>query len=185
MRTIPRQTTEQLTLTECAVLGMLTRRERSGYDLLKAIERSVGFFWAPAKSQLYALLPRLVERGLLTARRVEQVKRPDKTLYRITAAGRRALREGLEQAPSAADRNPFDLRLFFGEHMRPGAVRAMAEARLEHARSHLAELEQIEQQPGVKEDTYPYLTLLSGKEDAKAQIRWAEQALRILDERGA
>ena len=104
------------------------------------------FFWAPAKSQLYALLPRLVEQGLLTPRRVEQVKRPDKTLYRITAAGRRALREGLEQAPSAADRNPFDLRLFFGEHMRPGAVRAMAEARLEHARSHLAELERIEQQ---------------------------------------
>src|SRR3954454_768121 len=132
MRTIPRltTTTEQITLTECAVLGMLTRKERSGYDLLKAIERSVGFFWTPAKSQLYALLPKLVERGLLKARRVEQDKRPDKTLYRITPAGRRALRDGLEQTSPAVDRNPFELRVFFGEHMRPGAVRAMVEARL-------------------------------------------------------
>jgi DNA-binding PadR family transcriptional regulator len=88
VRTRTERTTDQATLTECAVLGLLTRGERSGYDLLKTIERSVGFFWTPAKSQLYALLPKLVERGLLNARRVEQDKRPAKTLYRITPAGR-------------------------------------------------------------------------------------------------
>ena len=140
MRTIPIQTIEQITLTECAILGLVARRERSGYDLLRTIESGVGFFWTPAKSQLYALLPKLVERGLLKARRVEQDKRPDKTLYRITAAGRRALREGLEQASPAVDRNPFELRVFFGEHMRPGAVRAMVEARLSQQREHLATL---------------------------------------------
>ena len=188
MQTTPRQTiqrTEQITLTECAILGLLTRRERSGYDLLKAIEGSVGFFWTPAKSQLYALLPKLVERGLLGARRVEQDKRPDKTLYRITSTGRAALREGLEQASPAVDRNPFELRIFFGEHMRPGAVRAMIEARRDHSRDHLAVLEEIERGPGVKDDTYPYLTLLAGKENAKAAIRWADRALELLDERGA
>ena len=183
MRTKPLQTTEQITLTECAVLGMLARKERSGYDLLKAIERSVGFFWTPAKSQLYALLPKLVERGLLEARRIEQDKRPDKTVYRITKAGRAALREGLEQASPAVDRNPFELRVFFGEHMRPGAVRAMIEARRDRQRAHLAILEEIERDPAVVADTYPYLTLLAGKENAKAAIRWAEQALQILDER--
>ena len=64
MRTKPDKTirsTEQATLSESAVLGLLADGERSGYDLLKAIERSVGFFWTPAKSQLYALLPKLVE----------------------------------------------------------------------------------------------------------------------------
>jgi DNA-binding PadR family transcriptional regulator len=183
VRTKPPQTTEQITLTECAVLGMLSRKERSGYDLLKAIERSVGFFWTPAKSQLYALLPKLVERGLLEARRIEQDKRPDKTVYRITKTGRAALREGLEQASPAVDRNPFELRVFFGEHMRPGAVRAMIEARHDHQRAHLAILEEIERDPAVVSDTYPYLTLLAGKENAKAAIRWAEQALQILDER--
>jgi DNA-binding PadR family transcriptional regulator len=181
MRTKPAQTTEQITLTECAVLGMLSREERSGYDLLKAIERSVGFFWTPAKSQLYALLPKLVERGLLRARRVEQDKRPDKTLYRITPAGRRALRDGLEQASPAVDRNPFELRIFFGDHMRPDAVRRMIEARRDHSRAHLAVLEEIERDPAVRADLYPYLTLLAGKENATAAIRWAEQALELLE----
>jgi DNA-binding PadR family transcriptional regulator len=176
-----RQQAEQVTLTECAILGLLTRRERSGYDLLKTIERGVGFFWTPAKSQLYVLLPRLVERGLLTARRVEQDKRPNKTLYRITPAGREALRHGLEQASPAVDRNTFELRVFFGDHMRRGAVRAMIEARRDHSRAHLAVLEEIEPEIDVERDVYPYLTLLAGKENAKATIRWAEQALRLLD----
>src|SRR3954447_8315013 len=163
MRTIPIQTTEQITLTECAILGLVARRERSGYDLLRTIERSVGFFWTPAKSQLYALLPKLVERGLLKARRVEQDKRPDKTLYRITPAGRQALRDGLEQASPAVDRNPFELRIFFGDHMRPEAVRRMIERRRDDSRAHLAILEEIESDPAVVADTYPYLTLLAGK----------------------
>jgi DNA-binding PadR family transcriptional regulator len=181
LRTKSDRTIEQVTLTECAILGLVARRERSGYDLLKSIESSVGFFWTPAKSQLYALLPKLVERGLLRARRVEQDKRPDKTLYRITPAGRRALREGLQRASPAVDRNPFELRIFFGEHMRPGAVRAMIEARRDQQLAHLARLEQIEREIDVDAALYPYLTLLAGKENAKAAIRWAEQALELLE----
>jgi DNA-binding PadR family transcriptional regulator len=183
MRTIPVETIEQITLTECAILGLVARRERSGYDLLRTIENGVGFFWTPAKSQLYALLPRLVERGLLSARRVRQDRRPDKTLYRITTAGRDALREGLEQSSRAVDRNPFELRVFFGDHMRPGAVRAMIEARRDQNRAHLAVLEEIERGVEKYRDLYPYLTRLAGKENAKAAIRWAEQALRLLEER--
>jgi DNA-binding PadR family transcriptional regulator len=165
------------------VLGLLSRRELSGYDLLKAADRSVGFFWTPAKSQLYALLPKLVEQGLLKSRRVEQDKRPDKTLYRITAAGHAALRAGLQQPSPPVNRNPFELRVFFGEHLPAGVVRRMIEARRDDSRAHLAVLEEIERDPAVVADTYPYLTLLAGKEDAKATIRWAEQALRILEER--
>ena len=182
MRTKTDRTTKQITLTECAVLGMLTRGERSGYDLLKAIEGGVGIFWTPAKSQLYALLPKLVERGLLKARRVEQEKRPDKTLYRITPAGRRALRDGLMQASTAVDRNAFELRVFFGEHLRPGALRKMIEARRDSQRAHLAKLGEIEPTVDPRAELYPYLTLLAGKENAKAAIRWAEQALELLDE---
>ena len=182
IRTKTAQTIEQITLTECAVLGMLTRGERSGSDLLKAIEGGVGFFWTPAKSQLYALLPKLVERGLLKARRVEQEKRPDKTLYRITPAGRHALRDGLMQASPAVDRNAFELRVFFGEHLRPGALRKMIEARRDSQQEHLAKLEEIEPTVDPSSELYPYLTLLAGKENAKAAIRWAEQALELLDE---
>ena len=71
-----------LTTTEVAVLGLLTRCPMSGYDLKKEIEGSVGYFWGPAKSQIYAVLPRLVEAGFATSRRIAQSQRPDKQVYR-------------------------------------------------------------------------------------------------------
>ena len=98
MRTIPQQTNE-LTTTEGVVLGLLSEGERSGYDLLKRAEGSVGHMWSPAKSQLYAVLPRLVAAGLATSKVVRQKGRPDKQLYRLTPAGRSAVRSWLEHEP--------------------------------------------------------------------------------------
>ena len=82
----------ELTTTEGAVLALLAiEGERSGYDLLKLAERAVGHVWSPAKSGLYAVLPRLVADGLAARRKQSQRTRPDKHLYRITTAGRAAL----------------------------------------------------------------------------------------------
>jgi DNA-binding PadR family transcriptional regulator len=82
---------------QCAVLGLLTWGERSGYELSKLLDQSVAYFWSSAKAQAYAVLPRLVERRFAEAPHVAQMDRPDKTVYRITAAGKRALAAGLRQ----------------------------------------------------------------------------------------
>ena len=50
----------------------------------------------------------------------------------------------------------------------------------DHAREHLAELEEIEQTFDHDEHLFPYLTLLRGKENARADIAWAERALELL-----
>src|SRR5215813_14673456 len=84
--------------TEYAVLGLLTFGERSGYELDKLTQRSIGYFWRPAKSKIYAILPRLVERGLATVTSVVQERRPDKQLYAITPAGEQALSDWLDDA---------------------------------------------------------------------------------------
>jgi len=170
-----------VTPTEVAVLGLLTDGERSGYDLLRAADRSVGFFWTPAKTQLYAVLKQLVERGSATARVVRQTERPNKTLYTITDAGRERLSAGLEQIGSNVNRNPLELRIFYGAHRPREAVIADLEAVRDHARAHLAELRRIEQTFDHEQHLFPYLTLLRGKETAAADIRWAEQALALLN----
>ena len=105
-RTMPVQTkTTTLTTTECAVLGLLARAPRSGLRPQEGGRyRSVGYFWAPAKSQIYAVLPSLVEAGYATSRKVAQQRRPDKQVYRITAAGRAALSEWIEEAPDSPSR---------------------------------------------------------------------------------
>ena len=108
------QRTKTLTITEAAVLSLLAiEGESSGYDLLRQARKSVANIWAPAKTQLYAVLPRLVAAGLATQRAVVQERRPDKQLYRITPAGREALQRWLDD-PDDTDRSAFFLRLFVG-----------------------------------------------------------------------
>ncbi len=116
--------------------------ERSGYDLLKQVKRAIGYVWAPARSQLYVLLPRLVKDGLAVSRAVAQSDRPDKTLYRISADGRRALDAWLETDPD--DRDGFHLRLFVGALTTDEVLIRHAEAFRDKLESKLEELRAIE-----------------------------------------
>src|SRR5919198_5137905 len=131
--------------TEYAVLGLLTHGERSGYELDKLAQRSIGYFWRPAKSKIYAILPRLVERGLARATPVAQERRPDKQLYRITRDGKRALRAWLDSPEPVAGvaRDGLLLKLFFGGYAEAAALREQVAERKRRAEQRLAELEEI------------------------------------------
>lgn len=108
------QTITRVATTEAGVLGLLALEgERSGYDLAKQAERSVGHVWGPTKSHLYAVLRRLATEGLVRAREVEQQGRPDKQLYSLTDAGRASFDAWLDD-PVPGDRGALVLRLFLG-----------------------------------------------------------------------
>jgi DNA-binding PadR family transcriptional regulator len=178
-------TNTPLSDTEYAVLGLLTFGERSGYELDKLAGRSIGYFWQPAKSKIYAILPRLVERGLAEVSDVAQTGRPDKRVYRLTKAGSRELRRWLDngEPPRGVARDGLLLKLFFGAHGDPEVLRAQIAGRQERAERHLAALEEIERTIDREEDFFPYLTLLHGLEDARSTIAWCKQAVRLLDRR--
>ena len=153
---------------------------------MKKAQQSVGYVWTPARSQIYAVLPRLVEGGWAARRDVAQEQRPDKQVYRITAKGRRALREWLEEPVErdAGGRSPFELKIFFGGLMRPEALVAHIERHRAGAEGDLDEYREIERRiAGHEEDYYAYLTLRWGLARARAQIRWANEVLRELDAR--
>jgi PadR family transcriptional regulator, regulatory protein AphA len=170
----------ELTATEYAVLGLLTRGEKSGYDLRKAAEGSVGYFWTPAKSRIYAILPRLVDAGLVRRRDVAQSGRPDKQLYRLTARGEEALRRWVAEGDLEAEtsRNTLLVKVFFGDLAEPEQILAQIRQRRREMEQLKAELEAIETRG--RDDLYPHLTRLYGLEYAKAIIRWAKAAERML-----
>jgi DNA-binding PadR family transcriptional regulator len=173
VRTIPQQTI-QLTTTEGVVLGLLSEGERSGYDLLKRAEGSVAHMWAPAKSQLYAVLPRLVEAGLASRRTVRQTARPDKQLYRPTRAGRTAVRAWLEHAPPKSW-DELLLKVFFAELCSREALLRQLDDYAEVQRAFLVEYEAIT--PATR---YGALTLEYGLALMPARLRWLEKAQREL-----
>ncbi len=177
----------KMTTTEVAVLGLLTRGPMSGYDVKKQAEVSVGYFWDPAKSQIYAVLPRLVEAGYATSRKVAQELRPDKQVYRITRRGREALKDWIELTPPPPDpaRNPLLLKVFFGDFADPQAVLEQVRARCVAAEELKAELSRIdESSTGRDGDFYPSLTRSYGHHWADAVINWAKEFERRVAERG-
>lgn len=76
-----------------AVLAALLDTEASGYELAKRFDASVANFWHALPQQIYGELRRLEEQGQVRGRTIRQGGRPDKRVFAITTAGRRALRE--------------------------------------------------------------------------------------------
>jgi PadR family transcriptional regulator AphA len=86
----------RLTTTSYALLGLLSLRSWTTYELAQQMGRSLDRIWPRAESKLYEEPKKLVELGLARARS-ERVGRRPRTRYAITAKGRRALRRWLAE----------------------------------------------------------------------------------------
>jgi PadR family transcriptional regulator, regulatory protein AphA len=177
---------ELLTTTEAAILGLLGPGELSGYDLSRNVETGIGMLWSPAQSGIYAVLPRIVEKGYATARTVAQERRPDKQVYRITDQGREALRRWIESGPPEPDPayNPLLLRVYFGAETTPEVVSGHVEARKREAEERIALLNELKPALGVTgtaaSEPYRRFVLDWGLEYYEAVIRWADATLAEL-----
>ena len=153
----------------------------SGYDLLKVVERSVGHVWKPTRSHLYAVLPRLVERGLATRRDAPGERGPDRRLYRVTKRGERLARMWLEE-PVPGDTQLFMLKVFYGGLQSREALVAHYRQYAEDRRDHLETLRAIEPtNTRTGHDYHHYFLLRLGIEQAEHEIEWAENAIAELE----
>jgi DNA-binding PadR family transcriptional regulator len=176
------------TTTESALLGLLALEgEQSPYDLLKIVEGSVGFFFAPARSHVYEVLPRIERMGWVVHRAVSQKGRPDKRVYRIAPAGRRVLEAWLEEPDqSDADRSIVLLKIYCGALVAPELSIQRLERLLEQARAqHDLFLAIDARNLGNDAEFFPLLTLRHGVEHTAATIRWTEEALARIHARVA
>jgi len=180
-----------------AVMAALLEGEASGYDLAKGFEASVANFWMATPQQLYRELERMESEGLVSARVVQQERRPNKRLFSLTEAGLDVLRDYVGEAPA----KPLTLRdelmvkvqcVDIGDIE---AVRSGIVARMERATAKLARYERLRERllDGRSEDEYlttaervgPYLTLLGGIGLEQGNLQWGESVLRKLDQRAA
>jgi len=106
----------ELTTTSYAILGLLAVRPWTTYELAQQMDRAIGDFWPRTRSKLYEEPKKLVAHGLARARPGRVGNRP-RTVYAITAKGRRALAAWLP-TPSEAPQLEFEglLKVFFAEH---------------------------------------------------------------------
>jgi DNA-binding PadR family transcriptional regulator len=175
-----------LTVTEGALLGMLAQDEGSGYELSRRVEDSIGYLWTPSRSQIYRVLPRLVDRGLARSREVEQRGRPDKALYALTPAGRAALGAWLEQVEDEpADRTVYPLKLFFCDFASPQAALAQLAAYRRFLERLLARYRALETQPADDRFTYPTHVLAHGIARVTSTLAWIDDTTSAIEQRTA
>jgi DNA-binding PadR family transcriptional regulator len=77
---------------KCAILATLSRHPKSGYEIAKGIEGGIGFFWNATHQQIYKELSNLENNGLVTHKEIEQTNAPTKKVYKLSAVGRKELR---------------------------------------------------------------------------------------------
>jgi DNA-binding PadR family transcriptional regulator len=178
----------KLNRTAYVILGMLSIvPNESGYDIRKAVEGSVGYFWGESYGQIYPTLKRLAAEGLIVPSGSSSAAKRRRQEYSLTDTGRACLREWLA-VPFQNDppRNEFLLKLFFGREAAPGVAVGHIRELQEKNRRMLASLLKIEslactqsseQNPHLR---YWMLTLSLGIALTRTALEWGESALATL-----
>jgi PadR family transcriptional regulator AphA len=158
----------------------------SGYEMKSLIEQSVGYFWQESYGQLYPTLRKLQKSGHVTHRTKSSRTRPDKKIYRITAAGRKRLREWLASpTPPEPVRNELLLKMFFGMFADHSVIGEHVQTLLDGQQKRLKKFERIEKTElkALKgQPMYPFWlsTLRFGRYVTRARIQWCREALSWL-----
>ena len=132
-----------LTTTSHALLGLLSIRSWSTYELAKQVERSLGWFWPRTERKIYDEAKGLVAQGLATAHQEPTGSRP-RTVYEITTMGSEALQAWLGEgsAPPKLEAEAL-VRVFFADAGDLDQLRATLDELADTARFHLDRLDEL------------------------------------------
>ncbi len=193
-----------------AILGLLSWRSMSGYDIKKLVEMGLSHFWSASYGQLFPTLNRLVEEGLASRHSDPGHRKRKRHVYAITPKGRREFERWLrEPSDPPRVRNEFELKFFLSSRLPVGeSIRLLKEYRDQQQElyEHYLESEQ-DLMIAVRDGTLPreleeifpeepslveneasdsnrnlifFLTLRHGILAVGARLAWCEEALSAL-----
>ncbi|MBW4652094.1 MAG: PadR family transcriptional regulator [Kaiparowitsia implicata GSE-PSE-MK54-09C] len=170
------------------ILVLLANTPRSGYDVSKCFDDSVGCFWKASQQQVYRELARMEQQGLVEFEAVPQEGKPDKKIYRVTPVGMQELSawftEPTDPAPIREDllvrvmAGPYGPRELLVQEVH--RRRQMHHDQLQRYREKEANYRAIAQpSPPLQ---FLYLTLRRGIRYETDWIEWCDEVLTILKE---
>jgi PadR family transcriptional regulator AphA len=165
--------------TPYALLGLLALRPWTTYELAQQVRRSLSWFWPRAERKLYDDPKRLAAAGLARATEEYTGKRR-RTVYAITAQGRRELRAWLRTpSPPPSWENEALVKVFFADGGDLDSLRGTLTEMRDAARARLAELAGLAggQHPFPERRHLHEITMRLSRDLEETQVRWAEWAL--------
>lgn len=125
------------------ILGLLTQKPMTGYEIKQRFEGALSEFWYANHSQIYPELKRLTEEDMIQYKIQIVGNSLEKKVYTITEAGKKEFniwlkkKEGLEATP----KDIFRLRLFFSNELPKEMQMELIQDQLELHRERLQHLE--------------------------------------------
>lgn len=176
------------------LLGGLSYRPLTGYQLKQFVDQSAKHFWYAQTSQIYRTLDKLEEDGLLTSEIQAQEERPDRRLYHITATGRDDLLHWLAEPMTEVEptKDSLLVRLFFSAQIDKEIVltqlrlqRSLRQRQLEIFQRDIPEqINQSRQRtPELKRDILLWdAARRLGEMTEETYIRWLDETIRLIED---
>jgi DNA-binding PadR family transcriptional regulator len=178
----------ELTTTSYAILGLLAIKPWTTYELAQQMGRALGQFWPRAQSKLYEEPKKLVAHGLARANE-EAVGRRPRTVYSITAKGRRALAAWVPTPSSEpAMESEHLVKIFFAEHASRddllGALAGLKEQMRERMQVGIDISQEYLDGRGTFPERLPWLILVGGLlgDFNYALYAWADRAMKVVSQ---
>ena len=170
------------------MLGLL-REPHSGYDIKKVFEQSLRNFWRAELSQIYPMLQKMDDEGLLTSKQGSSDIGPTRRVYKRTAKGRRELASWLSQGPTVGtERIGYLAQVYFLSELKDDvAVMEFMQELRDYMADWLDKLTCVENtwksnDPRYPdklpdEEFYPQLTLRMGMTKVRANLQWCDESI--------
>jgi len=132
-----------MSLKAC-ILGLLSLRSMTGYELKNTFDRSVAYNWSSSGTQIYTALKSLEQKGLVKSDLVVQESKPNKRVYQITPQGKAYLEEWLKTPMEFQfAKDEFLVRVFFTNHIDDSQALQILEQHLALMERQVQELQNI------------------------------------------
>lgn len=172
-----------------AILGFLSFKPFSGYDLKKAFDNSVRHFWPANQSQIYRTLSQMTDEGLIEKEVIEREERLDMKIYSITKAGRAELHEWLATPLPPKDvREALLIQVFFGGKLSDDELLNLFHHEKKITEEGLLTYNTVYQattaQPDINDPRSFYLSMLTleyGIKSNRALLEWLNSAIERIE----
>ena len=136
---------------EYVILGALSLRPLTGYEIKQLVDGATRFFWAASYGQIYPELRRLEDAGLIAGEADPQGGRK-RNRYRLTETGRERLHEWLREPSAGYElRDEGLLKLFFARDLDLEGQLAVVRSMLADREVVLEQLREIERKDLARE----------------------------------
>jgi DNA-binding PadR family transcriptional regulator len=177
---------------EVALLGLLSVRPMTGYEIRHHFDRALASWWDTPRTQIYPKLRELEARRLIEHEYIIQESKPNKRVYSPTQSGRAQLQAWLKGTIQWPDlRHHMMMRLFLGHLLPAGELGALLAEYRDRTAEWAEQLREIEAKfsrslSGPYRDTvfFELLSLRKLIDLADHEVSGADQSLRVLAQAG-